>query len=132
MAAAAAVSFLRRRLQHWSRASAAVYGIEDEAARTVAGLATGADWSWRGLAQKRGDLRQEADTRQVTRVLKVIPPTPPRSEFKKANDKLLAERAGADSQRRRRGKVVAAAQKEKAEAMTKVTDGRILLEAGRI
>jgi tetratricopeptide (TPR) repeat protein len=104
------------------------YGIENEAAQTVAGLAR-VRLELARIAQKHGELK-EADA-QVTRVLKVDPKNTDAQEFKKSNDKLLAERAPyipSDAAIEK----VAVAQKERAEAMTKVTDGRILLEAGRL
>src|SRR5207249_4148977 len=102
--------------------------IEEERAQTVAGFAS-VRLELARLAQKRGELK-EADT-QVSLVLTVDPQNPAAHEFKKANDKALAEKAGqipTDATRER----VAAAHKERIEAMTKVTDGRILLEAGKL
>jgi len=104
------------------------FGIDEETSQTVAGLAS-VRLELARLAQKSGDLK-EADT-QVSLVLTVDPQNPAAHEFKKANDKALAEKAGqfpTDPAREQ----VAAAHKEKTEAMTKVTDGRILLEAGKL
>src|SRR6266487_1985494 len=104
------------------------FGIEAETAQAVTGVAS-VRLELARQAQKRGDL-PEAKI-QVDRVLNVDPKNTLALEFRRLNDKALAEKAGqipsgAALER------VAEARKEKTEAMTKVTDGRILLEAGKL
>ena len=103
-------------------------GIEAETAQTIAGVAS-VRLELARQAQKRGDL-PEAKT-QVDQVLKVDPQNTVAIEFKRLNDKALEEMAGripSDAARER----VASARTNRIAAMTKVTDGRILLEAGKL
>ena len=103
-------------------------GVEAETDVTVGGLKR----VWLELAraaQSRGEL-QQADT-DVKQVLKVDPQDPVALDFKKGNDKLLAEQRGlipspAVSEQ------IPAVQNQKFEAATLVQDGKLLYEMGRL
>ena len=103
-------------------------GVEAERDQTAAGLAA-VRLELAQTAQKRGDYR-EART-QVDDVLRVDPTNAAAIEFKRGNEKLLAEQRGTIPSEETRSQVPAIVD-EKIKASTLVHDGKLLFEMDKL
>ncbi len=103
-------------------------GVEAEAQQTVARL-TAVRMELAHSAQKRGDL--QGAERQVNDVLNVDPRNAEALDFKKGNEKMMAEQRGTvispAAQER-----IPAINNEKIDAATLVRDGRLFYEMGKL
>jgi general secretion pathway protein D len=103
-------------------------GVDAERQQTIAGLAT-VRLELARSAQRREDL-QEAE-KQVIDVLRVDPSNAAAIDFKRANDKLLAEQRGTIPSPEVQAEAPAALE-DKVKANTLVHDGKLLYELGKM
>ncbi len=111
----------------WSLVQKIGSGVDAERAQTIAGL-TAVRMELARTAQKHDDLAQA--NAQVGDVLRVDPSNAEAIEFKRNNDKLLAQQRGRIPDAETQAQVPGIIQ-EKINAQTLVQDGRLLYELGK-